>query len=288
MSPRAVFSLASLDPQVNILRIEEEITPLREKERAQTRCDLTPLRDPMTHFKLPAVNENVIGMVGTKLLEVLSAFEPAHRQLVAAGQDGYSLLIDDDGPEAHELPWEILCRANEYLALGRAPLLGRTVTLRQQPRVLERRWDGTLRIVAVLAATGVKPDGEVLTAADELRALLEALRVPGAPPFDVLVVSSDYDLGGSPADDVQQIVRQQRSSSVRFASTGDDGTSLIDLLKRVQPNILHFFCHGLSDADGEPRIELATRTDQLARNTRGSIPLEARDLVSILAAQPSL
>ncbi|MEM7481666.1 MAG: CHAT domain-containing protein [Acidobacteriota bacterium] len=282
MSPRTVLSFIDEGPLQQRVRIEERIVEPRPDERHQEVLELGP-------FHTAAAANGGLLSLGDGLFSVLAGFPPIARQLDAAHRAGNVLLIEDLEADSQRLPWETLrTPTGGFLALSDSPYLGRVVTPFSQLRTLQSTWDGTLRVVAVLAATGAQPDGRMITAIEELEALVEGLRAPGSPPFELTVLSSDFNLGGPPADDLEKAVAALGDPAVKFEELLDLA-SIEEALERIQPQILHFFCHGLAgDDEDKPRLELSLRDDQIGHRTRGSLILEATTVAELVKGRSKL
>ncbi|MEM7048166.1 MAG: CHAT domain-containing protein [Acidobacteriota bacterium] len=287
MTRRAVFSLDRLQDHGHILRIEEEVVHLNNGAR-QFSLDLGSLEGALTALSQGATPPGAIGRIGSALFRLLTSHRAIEQQVLACHHNGCGLLIEDLEPEAQALPWETLRDAGgNFLAFGDSPLLGRTVTPLRQQTPLTRSWERKLRVLAVLAASGAQSDLRLLTAVCELEALVAGLSAPGGPPFELLVVGCDFDLGTDPAEDVRRAVEAMQNPAVGFQPLAGFGT-LRDSIEAFEPHLLHFFCHGFADDEMAPRLELALRDDQLVRRPRGTLVLEASDLEELLEAQNQL
>lgn len=282
MSSRAVLSFACLGPGNHVLRLEESITVLAPDAQTQALVDLAGI----------LVAGQSHDAAGTGLFGFLVGQAVVRDQLVASRRNGFTLLIEDEAPEAQGLPWECLRdAAGEFLALDASPLVCRTVTPKKQLKPLTRTWTPPLQVLAVLAATGKQPDGRRLTAIKELQALVAGLDSAPAMPYRLRVLGCDDELDdATPDTDPKLWIEQQddgdRLSYDRLESLGQ----IEDEIERLEPHVVHLFCHGFADPDRDnlpPHLELALRFDQLARKERGQLRVEARELGDILAAHPA-
>lgn len=278
MGERAVFTIEEFGGGP-MLRIEEELVSTAVDER-HARLDFTALATGLAGFTATPLAAGAVAGLGQALLALFRGHAPALQQIDAARRPGCSLLIEDVTPAAQMLPWETLQDSQgAFMALRAEPLLARLVTPRHQQLPIERTFKPPLRVLALLAAAGRQPDGSVLTALPELDALLAALDSRPEVPVEVHVLGVD--------DDVRGCVEARDDPRIRFSGL-EALSTLEDALADFQPHVVHFFCHGFASENAQPRLELATRSDQLAGHPRGAIALEADQLADLLRPQSQL
>jgi hypothetical protein len=223
----------------------------------------------------PAVRQ-----AGEKLYSLLVAHENIRKvfDVTAGAEPVYPLYIRVDTPDAEELPWEILCETQKsFMVLdpdGRRPI-GRQPSVKKQVKPLDRIIASELRVAVVLAAARESGVGEW----SSISAAIDPLEVP----VDVLGLVSEDAAKAAIYADAEAWQGQARNRNVKVDSTGDvSGSILMSRLRAHMPNIIHFFCHGVSDVF--PQLELETRADRKKNEERGSIKLDSkllRDLARI-------
>lgn len=261
------------------IRLAEELVEIGDAED-EVQVDFAGLAGPIASFAASPPVPGAVGSFGKSLFDWLALHQVIARQLAAAQQNGCLLTVDDRAPSAQSLPWEAMQDGlGNFVALRSSPLFSRIYVPRRSPKEVERTFRPPLRVLAVIAAAGAQGDGSVLSGLPELEALLAGLGGGGAG-FALRVLGAD--------DDVRARVEALADPRVTFKELAGYAT-LEGELAAQKPDVLHFFCHGFAgDEATPPHLELATRTDQLAKKERGSILLAGEDLVPLLEAQPQL
>lgn len=185
----------------------------------------------------------------------------------------FPLFIRVDTPDAEELPWEILWETQKsFMVLdpqGRWPI-ARLASVPKRAEPLHRKIGNELRLALVLAAA--REDG-----ANEWANISGAIS-KSSLPVDVLgLVSEEAAAKAMNADATAwqaQAHAPARKVDVKFV--GDDSSALMAKLRAHRPNVVHFFCHGISSVS--PQLELETRSDRTAKKDRGSITLSSKAL----------
>jgi hypothetical protein len=193
----------------------------------------------------------------------------------AGTPDTYPLFVKiDDDPDAEGLPWEVLWeKGRNFLCLdprGRWPVARMASgTTRSQP--VYRTIEPVLKVALVLAAVGE-------SGAVEWDRFQRAVAGLGVPVQVLVLVSEEAALQQIKAD-LDQWLPARGSGNVDFVG---DPKSLMEQILAFYPNVLHFFCHGVTDVS--PELELETRADRRSKKPkeRGSIKLDAKLLADIV------
>lgn len=221
---------------------------------------------------------------GERLYRSLVAHEPLRtffaQTLAATADEPAPVYIRVDTPDAEELPWEILWESERQFRVldpqGRWPI-ARLASAAKRAEPLARIIGSELRMAVVLAAA--RESG-----ANEWARIAGAIGSHEVPLNLLALVSEDEARTAVEADAAawQQSESPARKASVEF--TGDSATMLAKLRTHL-PNVIHFFCHGVSDV--RPQLELETRADRKRKCDRGSILLDS-SLLEGLARMRSL
>jgi hypothetical protein len=201
----------------------------------------------------PPSGDNMVE-VGRELLDRLGrhpALAEAFRNALQTPQNQtcpfYVRLIGSE--TAAEFPWETLFDpGNGFLALeGRWPIARIAA---QVPREKDlRTFTPPLRIMAVMSAIGIP-------AHDEWEALRDAIADSG------ISLDLELSLWVGELDLKKQIEGDLTAARLRGSVTMlSEAQKLLGGLKKFDPHILHFFCHGTGGTS--PFLQLATRRDHL-------------------------
>ncbi|HYW30094.1 MAG TPA: CHAT domain-containing protein [Gemmatimonas sp.] len=160
----------------------------------------------------------------------------------ANAEEEYPIYIEVGSPESENLPWEAIWRDQlEFLSLKRHWPIARLAATTNDVTPKERTVQPTLKILAVLAAAGVDATGEWMRLYDAVRRHGARVRV------HVLVAQRELR------------AQIQGLGDPRFtAEWVGDTTSLMRRVQNFGPNLVHFFCHGLSEAS--PKLQLVQRS----------------------------
>ncbi len=212
---------------------------------------------------------------GQKLLRSLMH---SHAQVKTVFESAFSLGPDACRPiylELKSLPsaeifcWEALCNDNgEFVALDKRWPVARVAGGRLDTREVEK-YQPPLKMLVVLSALGLDARGE-------WSAIYGAVK---RAHDDGLPIELYVGIG---QENLQKIVEElsPRPNVHLFALT-----SMVDLIRRVdkvQPHLLHFFCHGNVSLN-KPRLEIATFNDQ----ETSSIEVTLNDLITSPAVRNS-
>ncbi|BCW72436.1 CHAT domain-containing protein [Arthrobacter sp. NicSoilB8] len=214
--------------------------------------------------------QDVILQIGTKVYADLSLSHPdvaAALQNAAAAVNGYCPLLVElpsVGGEPEKIPWETVCGPNgTFLALDSRWSVARVVRA-SSPSKGDRVFHPPLRLVLLLSCFGIP-------AADEwnrFAATLDASTVE----TKVLVFAGEPGLE-------QKIADEHRPNVEVRGLPGNAGfDELRQKIREFRPDILHFYCHGLSPDADTPHLELATPTDWLAGRLFSPLLLEAEQI----------
>lgn len=280
MSRRMVLVVNQATGSPARIRLAEELVDSGGAED-EVQIDFTGLAEPLSSFVASPPVPGAVGSFGKSLFDWLALHQLLAPQLAAARQNGCLLTVDDRIPPAQSLPWEAMQDGQgNFVALRSSPLFSRIYVPRRSPKEVQRTFRPPLRVLAVIAAAGAQGDGSVLSGLPELEALLAGLAGKEAPGFVLRVLGAD--------DDVRARIEALADPRVTFRELSGYAALEAELAEQ-KPDILHFFCHGfMGDEATPPHLELATRTDQLAKKERGSILLAGDDLVPLLEEQPQI
>jgi CHAT domain len=174
--------------------------------------------------------------------------------------------------DAELIAWETLCDVGDkFVALDRRWPIGRITdpaSTRPRPAPLFRL---PVRIMAVISAYGIAGEQRewemIRDAADEAR--------KAGLPVEVAVLTGDPAVHAQVTSDIAA-ARPWVSVSGLDAS----GAKVLAAIRRWQPNILHFFCHGRANQN-EQELELAAASDFAdAAATMGSVTISGDQLAA--------
>jgi hypothetical protein len=203
---------------------------------------------------------------------------------IAAVLDGLGMLpagsqaplyVKMEAGDAESITWETLCdTSDKFFALDPRSPIGRITdpaSTIERPTPLFRV---PVRISAVISAIGIS--GQTAEW-NTLRDAADATRAAGLP-VEIQVLTGDSGLFAQVTQDIAA-----NRPWVNVAGIDATGAKVASAIKRWQPNIVHFFCHGRG-GDNEQQIELATATDFAdPAVTTGSVTLN-RDQLEKLGA----
>jgi len=226
---------------------------------------------PLRHLADADLKPQAVRKAGEKLLRALLS-HPNVRQALeaameAARQRATPLYFHVDHTEAEALPWEILYEDQaSFLALSSRQPIARITGTRDGGTEIYRTFTRTCRILAVMSAAQV-------TAEPEWDALYGALAGVGFEPrLRVLVGEPDLH-----AKITALQAQDPRIEAVEFVPP--DANRLIDQIKRFNPHILHFFCHG--HAGDRPHLRIALNTDWITGMPDGSLSVESSEFLPL-------
>jgi hypothetical protein len=216
--------------------------------------------DPPSGDNVREVGETLLSRLG----QHPAVADAVHNALQIPPDQSCPLYVNLIGSEtAAEFPWETLYDpGNGFLALeGRWPIARIAAQVPRDKGL--RTFTPPLKIMAVMSAVGVPADLE-------WAALREAIDAAG------ISLDLELSLWLGERDLARQIEADMRDAELRGSVTMlSSADKLTAGLKRFDPHILHFFCHG-SGGDS-PRLQLATRRDHV-RGHGSSIVLESLQL----------
>jgi len=200
----------------------------------------------------------------------------------APGQPPAPIYLDDRAPAAQELPWEALRRAGRgFAGLDAKRPVGRIAgTPSGAPAAFTANlYRPPLRVLAINSAAGV--DG-----VDEWKQLYEGLKANrGQTDFCLHTVLAD--------DSIRQAIEAAGDPALSYSwlhsadplvRRFDD--MLIDEIRRFNPHILHFFCHGMAAAS--PMLELATKSEKVTGSARGTVILDENFFTTVNPADTNI
>lgn len=182
-------------------------------------------------------------------------------------------LVSDDAERLH---WEALCDADgNFLALdGRWSVARMADSTVERPLLQRREFVAPLKIVAFLSALGI-------SARTEWRRLKEA--VTQARDEGLAIELSVYVGEEELLTEIQTEIGQGTLSNTQVDVVRSSG-DLEAAVRRVQPHILHLFCHGMS-SHGMSRIELASMQDWLTGSADSSLKISIDEMLNIPALE---
>ncbi len=172
--------------------------------------------------------------------------------------------------DAELIAWETLCDvADKFVALDRRWPIGRitdpasTIT---RPTPLFRL---PVKLLAVISAHGITGQEREWTM---LRDAAEDARAAGLP-VDVHVLTGDPAVHAQVTADITA-----GRAWVSVAGVEASSARVLGAIRRWQPNIIHFFCHGRA-GDSDQQLELCTAADFAdAAVTAGSVTIDGDQL----------
>jgi hypothetical protein len=176
--------------------------------------------------------------------------------------------------EAEQITWETLCdRQDEFVALdprwpiGRIsdPVAGRS----HPPAVLHQ----PVRVMAVISAFKVKGQQREW---ETLRAAAAKARADGLDVRLKFLVAED-----SLRTVIDTAIAEGGLDWIEVSHIEKTAQRVVQEITDWKPNVLHFFCHGISD-DTEQALELATAADYATPGTpAGSVKIRTQQLVNL-------
>jgi hypothetical protein len=245
---------------------------------------------------------NVPGMTFTRPLELSPAQLPAWSMTNAVVERGRLLraalrkhaaiasILDDLGKDpdgsvhpiyvklnqsdAESITWEALCDANDaFVALDRRWPIGRIT----DPAETEPRnpplFTLPVRVLAVISALGIQ--GQIR----EWQYLRDAVRDArnAGLGIQLRVIVGDAAVYSA----IEQEIQAHPPGWAELGSVPEDGNVLVRAIKSWQPQILHFFCHGVAEGSTQ-RLEFAAALDYQDTTTkRGSALVDAGQLIAL-------
>jgi hypothetical protein len=156
----------------------------------------------------------------------------------------FQIFIEVGPPELENLPWEAIWRRHlNFLALHPAAPIARRPSYINNGIPAERYVEPRLRVLAVLSASGVDPEGE-------WRQLAASLAGHG-DRYRLKLFVSDERLAAE--------IGRAADPRVTCHWVPGSPATLIGEARAFRPNVLHFFCHGRSTP---PSLELLTRSQE--------------------------
>jgi hypothetical protein len=215
-----------------------------------------PPEDVLDAFALDANGGSAVRALGSSLLDSLAAHPAIARAVDAAlaSQDPCPIYLRLHSPLAANYPWESMFSTahDSFLALETRWPIARITEINPSERDVHF-FAPPLRVLAVLSAVGVD-------AAEEWRRMYARVcEVRDRDGLDVVV----------------RVVAGQHSLKEEIEQLADPGVSVVLLdekarieseIKRFDPHVLHFFCHGRGAPS--PFLELGTPRDHVTGESR--------------------
>ncbi|HLK69025.1 MAG TPA: CHAT domain-containing protein [Bryobacteraceae bacterium] len=215
------------------------------------------------------VPEGAVASAGQELFLALCKHDAVKSQLQAtlstAGAAGLRPIgLQVESADADSLPWEALSDGQKFFALNQWPV-ARLIGPKVKDLVKNYIFEPPLRLGVVLGASSSQPASHI-SASDEWRSLRRAVESAGAAlSLEILVLAAETDV----IAEIGQSGLRVKAMAIRSR------LQLEQELREFRPNLLHFFCHGVSDRNPYLRLSTALDWDTTAD---GSIVLEAEDL----------
>ena len=175
--------------------------------------------------------------------------------------------------DAELITWEALCDVHDaFVALDRRWPIGRITDPASTRARNTPLFRFPVRLLAVISARGIAGQER------EWKHLRDAVRDARAAGLDIQlrVLVGEAQLFAAISNEIAQGLLWAEVQGIKAT-----GAQVLADIKRWKPNIVHFFCHGRSDASGQ-HVELATASDfsdPLA--VQGSVALSVDQLANL-------
>ena len=275
MSKRTVLAIDLLDREKFIVRAVR--TPFNVTE-AQF-----PQSLPLTPADLPPLGAaDAVRARGTRIRDALRQHAGISKLLDRLGEAGHDelapLFVMLPPSEAESICWEVLCDGNDkFVALDRRWPITRIIdplNASERPRSVLRL---PVRVMAVISALGIDHQRKEW---EQLRSAIVDARDNG---LDVVakVLVGEHGLRAAIDQEIAAGLPGFEAGAVE-----DTSERLTQAIRKWKPNILHFFCHGHADLNGQ-RLELGTANDYLQHtagvlaDAAGSVSVAIEDLEAL-------
>lgn len=281
----AVDALGGMDPAtgLEIMMVKVDRSPFDVQEAKRFRpFKLSP--DSLPPWGTPNAVRERGRMVREELRKhpgVASILDSLSKAPLGQVQPIYVKLSESD---AELITWETLCDSNdEFLALDQRWPIGRIsdpMSGQSRPPAVLRLPVKVLAVISAFGIPGQQKEWELF------RQAAQAVRQTGLDIRLRCLVGDGHTRAAIDAAIAGGLDWVEVSHIEKTASR------VIQDIVGWQPNVLHFFCHGMSDAAAtEQSLELATASDYLDPGaTSGSVRIRARQLadMSLTLANPWL
>lgn len=186
--------------------------------------------------------------------------------LMHAG-DSLPILFRVSDAVAHTLSWESLHANHRFLALEPEWPVGRVPSGGDIPEDTSVEFEPPLRLVVLVSALG-RPG---LSEWQGIYQRVQAARADGLPIHVTLVAAEDAVVADA------QAAQAAGDAELQLEPVRNTPTELLELLASLEPDLLHFFCHGVSDA-GIHVLEIGTVNDWNANSPTSSVRLNVEEL----------
>jgi hypothetical protein len=206
-----------------------------------------PVADAIVQMGQGVLVPEIVGVAGHWLYEKIAENQGVQNALNVALNlnDEFPIYVELRSDAAEALPWEALRKPDgSFLTLDKRWPIGRVVTTKDERQ--EYYLDSHIKLAAVLAATGVDARAEW----DGLWAAVSAATMP----VNLLVLLCQEDLA--------EHIKSLNIPDVTVSFFNDDA-EVFDAIRRFEPNIIHFFCHGATDHKS-PRLLVSTKAQWLS------------------------
>jgi hypothetical protein len=218
-----------------------------------------PLSPAVVQMGQGQLAPKVVSQAGRWLYDLLAKNSSVKQGLdlaLAGGDDQFPIYIEIRSDHADELPWETLFSPNRsFLALDQRWPIARIASSKDDTK--RYYFDPPVKIMVVLAATGVDATPEW----DALWRVISTAKV--ATKVQVMLCQ----------DSLKQQIDDLNNQSIA-ASYLEGAFDLRNAIESFDPNIIHFFCHGVTGSN--PRLLLSTRSDWLKE--KSSVEITPFDL----------
>ncbi|TFY85148.1 CHAT domain-containing protein [Pseudomonas kairouanensis] len=162
------------------------------------------------------------------------------------------LFIMLDDASSQRINWEMLCNtSDQFVALDSRWPIGRIVNQTSAYPIPPSELVTPVRIMVVLSALGIDDQENEWTALRD--AVIQGRKIGLEISVNILVGRKDL------YDSIRAEVAAGLAD-VNVEAMPSNASDLTQAIRNWSPHILHFFCHGLSDSNGQ-QLELATSAD---------------------------
>lgn len=163
-----------------------------------------------------------------------------------------------DGEFSQRINWEMLCdTSSAFVALDRRSPIGRIVKQTNPNPLPPSELEVPVRLMVVISALGI---GDQKNEWKALRDAVIQARKNG------LAISVKVLVGLESLYDSIEVEIAGGLDDVELGSIASSSSDLTQAISNWAPHILHFFCHGFSDSNGQ-QLELATTADHALHDT---------------------
>jgi hypothetical protein len=168
---------------------------------------------------------------------------------------------------AHTLSWESIHANDRFLALEPNWPVGRVPSGGDIPEDTSVEFEAPLRMVVLVSALG-RPG---LAEWHAIYQRVQDAQVLGLPIHVTLIAAEDEVV------EAAQTAQANGDTELVLEPVRNTPTELVQFLRDLTPELLHFFCHGISEA-GVHLLEIGTVNDWNAKSQDSSVRLRVEEL----------